>query len=176
LNVESSHDRLKEQIIPLALTVVIFAALVGLLFVEVNLLNRVSASEIVTHIRWGDILIGLTIYLKTSVDFAIFIGNLMHTFPGWKNRIAIEIGTSCGNAIGTFIILAIWNFFREVNWLLALMIFIASLVLLRMAEDGIEHARSGGLPRSLDPLVEHSIKSSGFINVFSIRTEQIILT
>ena len=35
----------------------------------------------------GDILIGLTIYLKTSIDFAVYIGRLMAKYPGWKNRV-----------------------------------------------------------------------------------------
>jgi hypothetical protein len=82
--------------------------------------------------------IGLTIYVKTAIDFAIFTGNLMHSNPGFKKRIAIEIGTAFGNAIGTMVILVIWNFFREVPLLMAVMIVVASLVLLRMAEESLE--------------------------------------
>lgn len=131
------------QGLPLVLTVVIFAVLTWLLYIQIVLLNRFTALDIMTQIRWQDVLVGLTIYLKTSVDFAIFIGNLMNQFPGWKNRIAIELGTAVGNAAGTMIILTIWNFFRDIEWLLAIMIFIAALVLLRLAEDGLEHARAG---------------------------------
>jgi hypothetical protein len=67
----------------------------------------------------------------------------MRSNPGWKNRIAIEIGTAGGNALGTIAILVIWNFFREVPLLMAIMIFLASLVLLKMAEESfneLEHA------------------------------------
>ena len=106
-------------------------------------MNLFSREDIVTHIRWADVLVGTTIYLKTSVDFAIFIGNLMSQYKGWKNRIAIEIGTALGNALGTMAVLAIWSFFKEVEWLLAIMIFIAALVLLRLAQDGAEHAKEG---------------------------------
>lgn len=154
-----------EQTIPLALTVVIFVVLVLLLYGEILVLNTVTSVDISRQLRWSDVLIGLTIYLKTSVDFAIFIGNLMHAFPGWKNRIAIEIGTAFGNAIGTLIILAIWNFFRGINWLLALMILVASLVLFRLAEDGIEHARSGSLNVRLGSLIEFFHKVLHRINM-----------
>ncbi len=131
-----------EQGIPLALTVVVFLITWALLHLEVLGLNALGGLENINlHILWADVLVGLTIYLKTSIDFAIFIGHLMRTHPGWKNRIAIECGTALGNALGTFVILAIWNFFRNIDWLLAIMVFVASLVLLKMAEGGLEHAQ-----------------------------------
>ncbi len=140
------------QGVPLVLTVVIFVALSFVIYLQVLFLNRFTGTDIMTKIRWSDVLVGLTIYLKTSVDFAIFIGNLMHAFPGWKNRIAIEIGTAVGNALGTIAILAIWNFFRDVEILLALMIFIAALVLLKLAQEGLEHTHEGSeLPAFLLP-------------------------
>ena len=145
---------LKSQILPIFLTLVIFLILVGVLYGEIFLLNKVTFIDISTHFRITDILIGLVIYLKTSIDFAIFIGNLMRRFPGWRNRVAIEIGTAVGNALGTLIILGIWNFFRNIEWLLGIMIFIASLVLLRMAEDGLEHARSGATSQTINNLIE----------------------
>lgn len=130
---------LKEQVIPLVLTVVTFIGLCLTLYGFIHLLNLFPSNEkIEIVLRKRDILIGLTIYLKTSIDFAIFMGNLMRSNPGWKKRIAIEFGTGIGHAAGTLIILAIWNFLREAPILMALMIFIASLVLLRMAEESIE--------------------------------------
>lgn len=134
---------LLEQVLPLSLTVVVFVALVGLLYGEIHLLNStvVSREHIDLSVRWSDVLIGLTIYLKTSIDFAIFIGRLMSRFPGWKNRVLIEIGTALGNALGTMIILVVWDVFREVRALMAFMIFIAALVLFRMAEEGLDHVK-----------------------------------
>lgn len=132
-----------DQIIPLALTVVVFLFLGFFLFYEVKILNTliVARDAIVPHIRWSDILIGVTIYLKTSIDFAIFIGRLMSKYHGWKNRVMIEVGTAFGNAAGTMIILVIWDLFREVRFLMAGMIILAALVLLRMAEEGLEHVK-----------------------------------
>lgn len=132
---------LQRQVIPLVLTVVVFVAFVGLLFLEIVGLNHVTATDIFLNIRWWDILVGLTIYLKTSIDFAMYIGRLMDKYTTWKGRVAIEIGTAVGNATGTMIILAVWTFFKEIKWLLALMIFIASLVLFKLAEESLEHAK-----------------------------------
>jgi hypothetical protein len=129
-----------KQVLPLVLTIVIFIVLSLCVYVEVLILNKYTAVDIVKSVRWSDIAVGMTIYLKTSVDFAIFIGNLMASYPGWKNRVAIETGTAAGNALGTIIVLGIWNFFRDIEWLLAIMIFIAALVLVKLAEDGLDHA------------------------------------
>lgn len=119
------------------------AFLIAVLWGEIRVLNRFTIADIVLRLRLGDFLVGLTIYLKTSIDFAIYIGNLMDKNPGWKSRIAIEIGTAAGNAAGTLAILAVWTFFKEVEWLLVLMIALASLVLLKLAEDSLIHAAGG---------------------------------
>ncbi len=132
-----------DQIIPLTLTGIVCGGGIGILFLEIVLLNHVAVSRslITPHLRLPDILIGTTIYLKTSIDFAIFIGRLMAKYPGWKNRVAIEIGTALGNIAGTLAILILWDLFREVKVLMAVMIVIAALVLLRMAEEGLEHVK-----------------------------------
>lgn len=139
----SKKTYIRDQSIALSLTVITFLVLVGLLWLEIALINQFSSEKIVAHIRLGDILIGMTIYLKTSIDFAMFIGRLMDKNPGLKGRIGIEIGTALGNAAGTFAILLLWALFKEVNWLLAVMIVIAALVLIRLAQDGLEHVDAG---------------------------------
>lgn len=132
-----------DQIVPLLLTVVVFAFMWGLYHIEILILNRsvISRSAIIPFVRWTDVLLGVTIYLKTSIDFAIFIGRLMSKYPGWRNRIMIEIGTALGNAGGTMGILLVWDLFREVRWLMSAMILLAALVLLRLAEDGLDHIK-----------------------------------
>ncbi len=129
----------RDQLVALPLTAVVCVALILLLWLEIILINRFTSEAIKVHIRLSDVLVGLTIYLKTSIDFAMFIGRLMDKNPGLKGRIGIEIGTALGNAAGTFGILLVWAFFKEVSWLLAIMIFIAALVLIRLAQDGLEH-------------------------------------
>ncbi len=129
------------QFLPLALTFVTCGVLIGALYLLISALNATTSVDIKTQVHLTDVLVGLTIYLKTSVDFALLIGNLMAAYPGWRNRVAIEIGTAAGNALGTMIVLILWNFFRDIKILLGLMILIASLVLFRLAEDGVEHAR-----------------------------------
>jgi len=127
------------QVIPIILTLFTFLVLATTLYGLLLLLNKLPLKEsILLDFRKQDILIGIAVYLKTAIDFAIFIGNLMHTNPGWKKRIAIEFGTAVGNAFGTFLILIVWTLFREVPILMIIMVFIASVVLLRMAQESLE--------------------------------------
>lgn len=138
------------QILPIALTFVVCGVLILVIYGEILLLNRFTPacvqgkSCILPSLHMQDMVIGITIYLKTSVDFAIFIGNLMHAYPTWKSRIAIEIGTAAGNALGTILILVIWNYFRDIRLLLASMILLAALVLFELAEEGLEHTHTSG--------------------------------
>lgn len=129
-----------EQIIPICLTFVVFGALFIALYFVINLLNFLPThGGIVTRIYWRDVLVGALIYFKTSVDFAILIGFLMRANPGWKNRIAIELGTALGNGVGTVLILCFWVIFKQLNVLLAIMVLLSALVLFEMAESGLRH-------------------------------------
>lgn len=131
---------LKNQILPIFISFIVFVILAFALNTQIHLLNFLPLSEkISTTIQVSDVLVGLTIYLKTAIDFALLIGVLMTQFPGLKNRLAIDVGTSVGNAVGTMVVLVIWTFFKEVTWLLALMVTLASLVLFKLAEASLEH-------------------------------------
>ncbi|GAB4145264.1 MAG: hypothetical protein OHK0017_04680 [Patescibacteria group bacterium] len=144
----------KQQILPIVIAVVVFIGLSLAYLLQINLLNLVPGEKILTEVHWADVLVGLTIYLKTSIDFALLIGILMSKFPGFKNRVAIEIGTAVGNAVGTAIVLVIWYFFKEVLWLLALMILFASLVLFRLAQTSLEHLEEDDSDTQNNPKVK----------------------
>ncbi len=104
-----------EQLFPIFLTILTFLGLSTILYGLLLVLNSLNLSTpIILDFRKREVLIGIAIYLKTAIDFAIFIGNLMHSNPGWKKRIAIELGTAVGNGAGTFLILIVWTIFKEV--------------------------------------------------------------
>lgn len=128
-----------KQFLPVILTVFTFLALSTLLYGFLLFLNTFFTKDsIILDFKKRDILLGILIYLKTAIDFAILIENLMHTNPGWQKRIAIGFGTALGNALGTFLILIIWVVLKDVLIFLTLMIFIASIILLRMSEESFE--------------------------------------
>jgi len=129
----------RNQFIPIILTVFTFIGLVLILYFYLTLFNSFNEIEdVILHIRPTDLLVGITIYLKTSVDFALFIANLMRSNNGWKKRIAIELGTAIGNAFGTILVLTIWLFFKNIPLLLGFMILLASIVLIKMSQEGFE--------------------------------------
>jgi len=143
--VKIDQSKILSQLVPLALTGVVMAVFIALLHAALLVFNAVPFSEPITmQFRWIDVLIGATIYLKTSIDFAIFIGRLMAANPGWRSRVAIEIGTAAGNAFGTILVIGMWVLLKHVDILLALMVFIASLVLFELAHGSLEHFTSWG--------------------------------
>lgn len=159
---------LKAQVIPLSLTVVAFVVLTAFLYLEIRILNHFTLEDIALKINPLDVVIGLTIYLKTAIDFAIFIGNLMHKNPGMKGRISIELGSALGNAAGTMAILLIWTFFKEVKWLLVIMLFLAAIVLFKLAEDSLEHAHNAKNHPKWFMLIVHKLeKALRFFNKFT---------
>ena len=154
LFVHIDRSPLLAQLIPLSLTVIVLAVLISVLHGSLFILNLLpAATPISLTLRWYDIAIGGTIYLKTSIDFAIFMGRMMAVNPGWRSRVAIEIGTAAGNAIGTIAVIALWVVLKDINILLALMVFLASLVLFELAHASLEHFGSweaqGGIKRLL---------------------------
>lgn len=151
-------ELLLNQFIPLTLTVVILGALIAVFHGALSLLNRFPGIvPVLLVIRPQDVIVGATIYLKTSIDFAILMGRLMAAYKGWQNRVAIEIGTAIGNATGTIAIILIWALFKNIQLLLALMILVAALVLLSFAHASLDQIPNGKiadiLHKILDPIV-----------------------
>ncbi len=148
-----------QQTVPLFLTLVVFLVLSIVLHLVVSILNRVTQQPIILRIRPIDVGVGVTIYLKTAIDFAIFIGRLMAVNPDWRSRIAIEIGTALGNALGTLAVIVLWVFLKDIDILLALMVFLASLVLFELAHGSLEYFSNwegqGKIKRSIYATLHH---------------------
>lgn len=128
------------QSIPVCLTVVVLGILLFFLNASIRLFNALPGTiPILLFIRPSDVIIGATVYLKTEIDFAILIGRLMDLYPGWRNRVALEIGSGIGNAAGTILIIGLWIILKHINVLLALMMLVASLVLFELAKSGLDY-------------------------------------
>jgi len=127
------------QVVPIALALILFFLLSFGLHDLLYWINNTNNLNLDLSLSVSSIIFGALIYFKTAVDFAIFIGHLMHLYPGWKNRIAIEVGTAVGNGLGTVSILLIWLFVAQIDIVLAIMITLASLVLFELAYVGLEH-------------------------------------
>ena len=131
--------KLIEKIIPVILALLTFLILSTLLYWVLLFLDSLHLNyPVILDFRRREVIFGILIYLKTAIDFAIFMGNLMHTNPGWRKKIAIAFGTSIGNAFGTFLILIVWTLFKEIPALMTAGVFISSVILLKLAEENFE--------------------------------------
>ncbi len=157
---------MKKQLISMIFAITTALALIGGFFVTIRLLNLFPLSEkIVLQLLPVDVLVGLTIYLKTSIDFALFTGNLMRKFQDFQHTVAIEIGTALGNGLGTLLVLIVWVVFKEVPLLLFFMVLLASLVLLNLAQ---ESAKEYVLSQPTLPKISFSL-----LNLFYITLNKI---
>ncbi len=127
------------KIVPILLAIFTFLGLATVLYGILLILDSLPLTyPIILDFRRREVLIGVVIYLKTAIDFAILMGNLMHTNPGWKKRIAIGLGTAMGNAFGTFSVLTVWTLAKEFKILIIVFVFVSSVILLRLAEESFE--------------------------------------
>lgn len=127
------------KIVPILFAIFTFFGLATVLYGILLILTSLPLNyPIILDFRRREVLIGIVVYLKTAIDFAILMGNLMHTNPGWKKRVAIGLGTAMGNAFGTFLVLTVWTIAKEFKILIVPFVFISSVVLLRLAEESFE--------------------------------------
>lgn len=143
------------QLIPISLTVVILGILIVVLHSALTFVNRFPDTiPILLIVRPQDVIVGAVIYLKTSIDFAMLMGRLMSSYRGWKNRVAIEIGTAVGNAVGTIAIIAAWILFKHIQFLLGLMILGSSFVLLLFAHEGLDYFKTWKVAKFLHTVLD----------------------
>jgi len=128
-----------EKFVPVFLSFLTFLVLSTFLYGVLLILGSLNLKyPIILDFSKKEVLFGILIFLKTAIDFAIFSGNLMHTNPGWKKNIAIAIGTSIGNAFGTFLMLIVWSLFKEIPILMIVSILLSSIILLKLSEESFE--------------------------------------
>ena len=131
----------ENQIVPIVVSLGGAIVFVGLTFLTILLLNSVDGinNKINLEISFIQIFLGMFIYLKTAVDYAIFVGMMMEKNAGMYKRIAMNAGTSVGCYIGVSLILVLWYFFKEINWLMFILLIISGAVLLSLGDASQEH-------------------------------------
>ncbi len=132
------------QTIPLLIAFLSTIVFLLILVANTHLLNTLFPHEPIQFIfhPW-DLALGLYLYLKTSVDFAVFIAAMMVANPGWKKRVAVEWGTSFGNFAGTIAIIWVWTIFRSIGPVFeGIIVIIASFVLLELAAGSLSRLKS----------------------------------
>ncbi len=121
-----SYAKSKKKLI-LFLNLLTFLALSLILFGVINIANIFNVqNQIIIKLIPVDILFGIFIYLKTSVDFVVFSGSFIKNHKKSSDLGLFTLGTSLGNGAGMFLVVFIWAFIKNVKILLALSVLIAS--------------------------------------------------
>ena len=129
--------------IPVLGAFALFITSVLVTMLVIHILNQfLPVTHNLKHVfRWGDFALGTTIYLKTAIDFAILMTLYMKSYPGWKNRIAIEGGTTVGNTVGTIIVIVIWGLLQQFRIVLNIMVFYSAIILIKLAYETLDHVK-----------------------------------
>lgn len=128
---------MNKQLLPIGLSLSLFALFSALTYVLVRWLGGLS-----TEFIWWQFALGIFIYLKTSVDYALFVGGLMGENEGIPKRIAMNVGTQVGCFLGVTMIVILWSFFKEIHWLMAILLVIAGYILIGLGDGSQEHFES----------------------------------
>lgn len=130
---------MRKQIVPISISLGMFVLFSVITFYLLHALNTVGPGNILIQFTWGQFLIGMLIYLKTAVDYAIFVGLLMDKNPGTPKRIAMNAGTSTGAFIGVTAIAVLWYFFKEIHWLMFILLFVSAGILFSLGDASQEY-------------------------------------
>ena len=132
---------MNKQVLPVFLSLTIFSICGVLTFGLLHILNSLDIVTIKIPLAfiWTQFFLGIFIYLKTSVDYALFVGGLMEKNPGIPNRIAMNVGTQVGCFLGVTAIVILWVFFKEIHWLMAILLIVAGNILIGLGDGSQEH-------------------------------------
>ena len=142
----STGSALKAQLLPILVSTTLWLGFCFLTYVLLGWLNLSSLVRVKlpTSLTLWTVGLGVFIYLKTAVDYALFVGNLMSQNPGTKNRLLMNVGTQVGCFVGVTLILVLWAFFKELRWLMAGLLVLAAAVLFGLGDNSQDHFE--GLP------------------------------
>jgi hypothetical protein len=143
--------------VPIFFAFILLTASVTLTVYVIQRLNIYlpASNNLHTVFHLGDFALGTTIYLKTAIDFAILMTLYMKSYPGWKNRIAIESGTTLGNTIGTILVIVIWGLLQQFSIVLNIMVFYSAIILIKLASETLAHVGDYSVnPSSKYPLLD----------------------
>ncbi len=145
---------MNKQIVPITLSLSLFVVFSVITYGLIHLLNLspLVTEKLTLNFIWGQFFLGIFIYLKTSIDYALFVGSLMEKNEGIKKRIAMNVGTQLGCFVGVTAILVLWVFFKEIRWLMCILLLVAGNVLIGLGDGSQEHFES------LDPRLKRPLE------------------
>jgi len=133
-------SRTTQQLIPvvICLTMYVIFMVLSVLFIK-NLINPFSTEKILLQFRLVDFLVGFFLYFVTAIDYALIVGRMQITNPSLPARVVMNIFTCLGCFVGVTLVLFLWGFAKEVNWLIVILLIFAGSVMVKLAYEGLPY-------------------------------------
>ncbi len=146
LDNNSTHGKAKliNQLTPVVVCLVLFGffMLSTYLFIEYAI-NPNAQEKVQIQLNIKDIAVGFFLYFVTAVDYALIVGRMQVSNPGFRARLVMNIFTCVGCFVGVTLVLFLWGFAKEVPWLIIPILVFAGSVMVKLAyesADYFEHA------------------------------------
>lgn len=108
-------------------------------FFIAHLINPVSAQPIKLEFHWLDFLVGFFLYFVTAIDYALIVGRMQVINHGIRARFVMNVGTCVGCFVGVTMVLFLWGFAKEIDWLIIALLIFAGCVMAKLAFEGLEY-------------------------------------
>ena len=92
-----------------------------------------------------DFAVGFFLYFVTAVDYALIIGRIQAVNSGSKARFIMNVFTCVGCFVGVTLVLFLWGFAKEINWLIFPILIFAGAVMLKLAQENIEYFENSNI-------------------------------
>ncbi len=139
-NPNSDKTRVINQIFPIIVCLVLFAAFVALShFFIVFLINPSITEPIQLILRSFDFIVGFFLYFVTAVDYALIVGRMQNVNPGLRVRFIMNVFTCVGCFVGVSVVLFLWGYAKEISWLILPLLVFAGSVMIKLAYEGKEY-------------------------------------
>jgi hypothetical protein len=134
------RSKIINQSFPVVVCVTLFALFIwGSLFFIHDLINPFSAEKILIEFHLKDFLVGFFLYFVTAVDYALIIGRMQVVNKGLQARFTMNVFTCVGCFVGVSLVLFLWGFAKEVNWLIIPLLIFAGCVMVKLGYEGLEY-------------------------------------
>src|SRR3989344_4547208 len=132
--------RLLNQLFPVVVCLVLFGAFIGAshLFIT-QLINPIAVEPILIRLYPVDVAVGFFLYFVTAVDYALIVGRMQVANPGIKGRFLMNVFTCLGCFMGVSLVLFVWGFAKEIDWLIVVLLIFAGSVMVKLAYGSKEY-------------------------------------
>jgi hypothetical protein len=102
-------------------------------------INPMSTEKILLEFHLKDFLVGFFLYFITAVDYALIVGRMQTVNRGLQPRFVMNVFTCLGCFVGVTLVLFVWGFAKEIDWLIVALLIFAGSVMVKLAYEGLEY-------------------------------------